>query len=133
MFTAVRLNDWIELFLLACIPAKLSIFCWLKGRIWCCVCCHFYFYIRWSVTFFIFVSKGWNSISTFHAITFLYHYMAALGGLINGFYGFQIVLFGEGTDWLTILKKNSFWSICILSFCHLAAYCIGFFMESSAV
>jgi hypothetical protein len=34
--------------------------------------------------------------------------MAALGGLINGFYGFQIVLFGEGTDWLTILKKNSF-------------------------
>jgi hypothetical protein len=33
---------------------------------------------------------------------------AALGGLINGFYGFQIVLFGEGTDWLTILKKTSF-------------------------
>jgi hypothetical protein len=33
---------------------------------------------------------------------------AALGGLINGFYGFQIVLFGEGTDWLTIMKKTSF-------------------------
>jgi hypothetical protein len=33
---------------------------------------------------------------------------AALGGLINGFYGLQIVLFGEGTDWLTILKKTSF-------------------------
>jgi hypothetical protein len=33
---------------------------------------------------------------------------AALGGLINGFYGFQIVLFGEGTDLLTILKKTSF-------------------------
>jgi hypothetical protein len=33
---------------------------------------------------------------------------AALGGLINGFYGFQIVLFGEGTDWLTIIKKTSF-------------------------
>ncbi len=33
---------------------------------------------------------------------------AALGGLINGFYGLQIVLFGEGTDWLTILKKTAF-------------------------
>ena len=33
---------------------------------------------------------------------------AALGGLINAFYGLQIVLFGEGTDWLTILKKTSF-------------------------
>jgi len=33
---------------------------------------------------------------------------AALGGLINAFYGFQIVLFGEATDWLTILKKTAF-------------------------
>ena len=33
---------------------------------------------------------------------------AGLGGLINAFYGLQIVLFGEGTDWLTILKKTSF-------------------------
>ena len=33
---------------------------------------------------------------------------ATLGGLINAFYGLQIVLFGEGTDWLTILKKTSF-------------------------
>jgi len=32
---------------------------------------------------------------------------AGLGGLINAFYGLQIVLFGEGTDWLTILKKTS--------------------------
>jgi hypothetical protein len=41
----------------------------------------------------------------------LFFYMiiwAALGGLINGFYGLQIVLFGEGTDWLTILKKTAF-------------------------
>lgn len=33
---------------------------------------------------------------------------AAIGGLINGFYAFQVVLFGEGTDWLTILKKTAF-------------------------
>ena len=33
---------------------------------------------------------------------------ALLGGLINAFYGFQIVLFGDGTDWLTILKKTAF-------------------------
>jgi hypothetical protein len=33
---------------------------------------------------------------------------ALLGGLINAFYGFQIVLFGDGTDWLTIVKKTVF-------------------------
>ncbi len=33
---------------------------------------------------------------------------AAMGGLINAFYTFQVVLFGEGTDWLTILKKTAF-------------------------
>jgi hypothetical protein len=33
---------------------------------------------------------------------------ASLGGLINGFYSFQIMLFGEGTDWQTILKKTAF-------------------------
>lgn len=33
---------------------------------------------------------------------------AMLGGLINAFYAFQVVLFGEGTDWLTIAKKTAF-------------------------
>jgi hypothetical protein len=33
---------------------------------------------------------------------------AFLGSLINGFYNFQVVLFGEGADWLTILKKTAF-------------------------
>ena len=33
---------------------------------------------------------------------------AMLGGVINAFYGFQVVLFGEGTDWLTIMKKTAF-------------------------
>lgn len=33
---------------------------------------------------------------------------AFLGGLINGFYGFQVVLFGDGNDWLTIVKKTAF-------------------------
>jgi hypothetical protein len=33
---------------------------------------------------------------------------AFLGSLISGFYTFQVVLFGDGTDWLTILKKTAF-------------------------
>lgn len=33
---------------------------------------------------------------------------AFVGSLINGFYAFQVVLFGDGTDWLTILKKTAF-------------------------
>jgi len=33
---------------------------------------------------------------------------AVMGGLINAFYAFQIILFGEGTDWLTIVKKTAF-------------------------
>lgn len=32
---------------------------------------------------------------------------AMLGWLINGFYGVQVILFGEGTDWLTIVKKTA--------------------------
>ena len=30
-----------------------------------------------------------------------------LGWLINAFYSFQVVLFGDGTDWLTIVKKTA--------------------------
>ena len=33
---------------------------------------------------------------------------ALLGWLINEFYGVQVILFGEGTDWLTIVKKTAF-------------------------
>jgi hypothetical protein len=33
---------------------------------------------------------------------------AVLGGVINVFYGFQVMLFGEGTDWVTIVKKTAF-------------------------
>jgi len=33
---------------------------------------------------------------------------AILGWVINAFYGFQVALFGEGTDWLTIVKKTVF-------------------------
>lgn len=31
-----------------------------------------------------------------------------LGWLINAFYAFQVVLFGDGNDWLTIVKKTAF-------------------------
>ncbi|WP_293747785.1 hypothetical protein [uncultured Paraglaciecola sp.] len=33
---------------------------------------------------------------------------ALLGSIINAFYNFQVVLFGDGNDWLTIVKKNAF-------------------------
>jgi hypothetical protein len=33
---------------------------------------------------------------------------AILGWVINAFYGLQVLLFGEGTDWLTIVKKTAF-------------------------
>jgi hypothetical protein len=33
---------------------------------------------------------------------------AILGWVINAFYGFQVVLFGDGTDWVTIVKKTAF-------------------------
>jgi len=33
---------------------------------------------------------------------------AILGWLINAFYGLQVILFGEGNDWLTIVKKTAF-------------------------
>lgn len=32
---------------------------------------------------------------------------AFVGWLVNGFYGVQISLFGEGTDWLTVVKKTA--------------------------
>ncbi|MBL4631713.1 MAG: hypothetical protein JKY14_11330 [Paraglaciecola sp.] len=47
----------------------------------------------------------------FLAIQQLFFYLltwAVIGGIINEFYAFQIVLFGEGTDWLTIVKKTIF-------------------------
>jgi hypothetical protein len=33
---------------------------------------------------------------------------ALLGWVINAFYDFQVLLFGEGIDWLTIVKKTTF-------------------------
>lgn len=33
---------------------------------------------------------------------------ALLGSLINAFYTFQVMLFGDGNDWLTIVKKTAF-------------------------
>jgi hypothetical protein len=33
---------------------------------------------------------------------------ALLGSVINAFYNFQVVLFGDGNDWLTIVKKTAF-------------------------
>jgi len=33
---------------------------------------------------------------------------AFLGGIINGLYDFQVFLFGDGNDWLTIVKKTAF-------------------------
>ena len=44
----------------------------------------------------------------FYQLLFYVSIWAALGALINGFYALQVVLFGEGTDWLTILKKTTF-------------------------
>jgi hypothetical protein len=52
--------------------------------------------------------SGKIRFSPFIQLLFYISVWAALGGIINGFYGFQIVLFGEGNDWLTILKKTSF-------------------------
>jgi hypothetical protein len=53
-------------------------------------------------------SKGKVPFLPFIQLLFYIIIWAALGGLINAFYGLQILLFGEGTDWLTILKKTSF-------------------------
>jgi hypothetical protein len=53
-------------------------------------------------------SRGKVRFSPFIQLLFYIIIWAVLGGLINAFYGLQIVLFGEGTDWLTILKKTSF-------------------------
>ena len=33
---------------------------------------------------------------------------ALLGSIINAFYNFQVVLLGDGNDWLTIVKKTAF-------------------------
>jgi hypothetical protein len=33
---------------------------------------------------------------------------ALMGAVINEFYALQVLLFGEGTDWLTIVKKTAF-------------------------
>ena len=43
----------------------------------------------------------------FYQFLFYVSFWAAFGALINGFYQVQVVLFGEGTDWLTILKKTT--------------------------
>ena len=44
----------------------------------------------------------------FYQFLFYIFIWAAIGALINGFYALQVLLFGEGTDWLTILKKTAF-------------------------
>ena len=53
-------------------------------------------------------SRGKVLFLPFIQLLFYIIIWAVLGGLINAFYGLQIVLFGEGTDWLTVLKKTSF-------------------------
>ena len=44
----------------------------------------------------------------FQQLLFYVFIWAILGWVINAFYGFQVSLFGEGTDWLTIVKKTVF-------------------------
>ncbi|WP_339724491.1 hypothetical protein [uncultured Paraglaciecola sp.] len=44
----------------------------------------------------------------FYQLLFYVLVWAVLGGIINGFYAFQVVLFGDGNDWLTIVKKTAF-------------------------
>jgi hypothetical protein len=44
----------------------------------------------------------------FQQLLFYLLIWALLGWVINAFYGFQVLLFGEGTDWLTIVKKTAF-------------------------
>jgi hypothetical protein len=44
----------------------------------------------------------------FQQLLFYIFIWAAMGGLINCFYALQVLLFGEETDWLTILKKTAF-------------------------
>jgi hypothetical protein len=47
----------------------------------------------------------------FLAVQQLFFYLliwATMGGLINGFYAFQVLLFGEGRDWITVVKKTAF-------------------------
>jgi len=56
---------------------------------------------------YLFVS-GKIRFLPFQQLLFYVLIWAVLGSLINGFYTFQVVLFGEGTDWLTILKKTAF-------------------------
>lgn len=44
----------------------------------------------------------------FQQLLFYLFIWAMLGWVINAFYGFQVLLFGEGTDWQTIVKKTVF-------------------------
>jgi hypothetical protein len=52
--------------------------------------------------------KGRISFLPFKQLLFYVLIWAFLGSVISGFYTFQVVLFGEGNDWLTILKKTAF-------------------------
>lgn len=56
---------------------------------------------------YLFISRK-ISFSPIKQLLFYLLVWAMLGGLINAFYAFQVMLFGEGTDWLTIVKKTAF-------------------------
>jgi hypothetical protein len=108
MFAAVRFNDWIKSLLLACITTNLSIFADLKTE-----CGALYAVISTSILggLLPFLYLFLRDEIKFLAVTQLLFYIIiweALGGLINEFYDFQILLFCKGTDWLTIFKKTAF-------------------------
>lgn len=52
--------------------------------------------------------SGKIRFSPFKQLLFYVLIWAFLGAVINWFYGLQVVLFGEGNDWLTIVKKTAF-------------------------
>lgn len=52
--------------------------------------------------------SGKISFMPFKQLLFYLLVWAMLGGVIDAFYAFQVILFGDGTDWLTIAKKTAF-------------------------
>lgn len=58
--------------------------------------------------FIVMFLSGKIKFMPFQQLIFYMLIWAVLGSLINAFYTLQVVLFGDGNDWLTIVKKTAF-------------------------
>ena len=105
MFIAVHFNDWVKLIYWPVSQHVFQFFNNLKAEygVWYAVISTSIF---GSLLPFLFLSDEMRLLP----FTLLFFYIilwAVLGGLVNRFYGLQAMLFGEDTDWLTILKKTA--------------------------